>query len=87
MTLAEEVELERAREVVKHAKMCLAYARGEGRFSYRKNTSFWSFLFGHPLHLRNLDAIRYDPITMPPPSLIEKAEAIICKHEEKRKVR
>ena len=81
MTLAEEVELEMARKVVRHAKMCVAYARGEGRFDYRKKIGFWSILFGLPLQSKVWDSIMYDPITMPAPSLVEQSEAIIAKYE------
>lgn len=84
MTLAEEVELAKAKDIVNHARACLAYANGEGAFSYRKRNPLLALFWGPPLSIRAMWAMRYDPIMLPPPSVVEAAEAIIAKHEGRK---
>lgn len=81
MKLSEEVELAKARETVRFAKLCLQYQRGEGHFSYRKK-GVWALLFSGPTaHSRAFHSLMYSPELIPPPHMIEEAEAIIKKYE------
>lgn len=85
--LVDALELEQAREVISHAKACLAYANAEGVFSYRKRTGLLRVLCGPPMPSRLYYDAMYHPSMAPSSSLIEWAERKIAEHKEKQEFR